>query len=579
MDAVTDIKARLPIEQLVGEYCQLQKKGRNFVALCPFHKDTHPSFLISPDKGIAYCFACQTGGDIFSFYQAIEGVDFPHAVRELAEKTGVKVEEMKHDAPKKDEKQRLRECLEAVSTFYREQLQSSSRSMTYVTERGVTADQLEKFEIGFAPDSYTTTYEHLLKKGFSRKEVLGAGLCVQKELQEERMYDRFRNRLMFPIHDGNGAIVGFGGRTLGDDDAKYINSSEGILYHKSNVLFGLHHAKEAMRRRKEVLLVEGYFDLLACHAVGVEHVVATSGTALTEQHVSVLKRYVEGVSLCLDADKAGQDAAERAFFLLSVQGLQVRTIVLPRKDASELLQENRTLLHDTLEGGGMPYIDAVLEQLKSVDLTDSLRKRDALERLLRLLSALPFAVEQNAYVEKAAAIFRTTPTVLQDDMRRFASEPKIAPRPQPAPQSSEKDATFSRAEITLCLFLLYPKLQALLSELIRPEQEFAAALYDALKSATPGVKLDALELSQAHREKASILMLFGEEHGFTEWSESLAIREIRKNCLHANQEMLQEKLQEIGKKLRVAQAARNAAEEALLKNQFEQVRRLLHIAH
>ena len=186
MDAVADIKSRLSIEQLVGQYCQLTKKGRNFVCLCPFHNDSRPSFLVSPDKGIAYCFACRSGGDIFSFYQKIENVDFPHALKELAEKTGVKLETSQRIAagPKKDEKERLRLCLEEANRFYREQLKISATAKTYIRERGVPEDQIDAWEIGLAPDSFSATYEHLLHKGFSRSEILLAGLGVQQELKE-----------------------------------------------------------------------------------------------------------------------------------------------------------------------------------------------------------------------------------------------------------------------------------------------------------------------------------------------------------------------------------------------------------
>lgn len=346
MDSVAEIKMRLPIEQLVAQYCQLTKKGRNFVCLCPFHNDSHPSLLVSPDKGIAYCFACRSGGDIFSFYQKIEGCDFPQAIRELAEKTWVKIQERPFmGAVKKDEKDRARECVHAALRLYRDHLKQSPAAQEYLRNRGVTQEQIEQFAIGVAPNSFSATYEELLKQGFSRKEILAAGLGIQKEIREERIYDRFRNRLMFPISDAQGNLVGFGGRTLGDDgssglttgSAKYINSSDGILFHKSGILYGMHHAKDAVREKGRALLVEGYFDVLACHRVGVTHTVATCGTALTAEHVKLLKRYTETVTLCLDSDQAGQDAMERAFLLLSKEGVHVETVILPGKEENGVL--------------------------------------------------------------------------------------------------------------------------------------------------------------------------------------------------------------------------------------------------
>ncbi|MDB4979227.1 MAG: primase, partial [Candidatus Peribacteria bacterium] len=307
MDSVLEIKTRLPIEVLVARYCQLSKKGRDLVALCPFHNDTKPSFLVSPDKGIAYCFACNTGGDIFSVYQKIENVDFPQAVKDLADIAGVILPDKPEHAagPKKDEKERVRDCLESAMQFFMEQLKVTPSALEYLQKRGVPPEQIEEFRLGLAPDSFTATYDHLLKAGFSKTEITAAGLAVQKEL-EGKFYDRFRDRLMFPIHDPQGGIIGFGGRTLGNDDAKYVNSTDSILYHKSNVLYGFHMAKEAMREKGSVIVVEGYFDVLACHRVGIQNVVAASGTAFTEQHAKLIKRYADTVALCLDTDPAGQ---------------------------------------------------------------------------------------------------------------------------------------------------------------------------------------------------------------------------------------------------------------------------------
>src|SRR3989338_1633763 len=451
MDAVHEIKARLPIEELVSKYVAVQKKGRNFIALCPFHNDKHPSLLVSPDKGIAYCFACQHGGDIFTFYQQIEHCDFKQALKDLAERAGVKLEEHKSEyAPKADEKERVRKCLEAAVTFFQTQLTTSSLARDYIGKRGVTIALLQQFQIGYAPDSFNATYDTLLKQGFSRKEIIAAGLGVQKDLKEERIYDRFRNRLMFPIHDTQGGIVGFGGRTLGSDDAKYVNSSEGILYHKSSVLFGFHHAKESIRQSKKVILVEGYFDLLACHRVCVTNVCAVSGTALTEQHVGILKRYAEVATLCLDQDRAGQDAAERAFSLLAKQGMHVQAVAIPEKDPDEAANADPSRLKNLLISGAVPYIDSVLAGLRALDLKDPLVRRTALERVLILLSSLQTAVERTDYLSRAASVFGTTETALQEDLQSLAARKVVPSTPPASEESKERDATnFSAQEVSL----------------------------------------------------------------------------------------------------------------------------------
>ncbi len=581
MDTVAEIKMRLPIEQLVAQYAQLTKKGRNFVCLCPFHNDSKPSLLVSPDKGIAYCFACRSGGDIFSFYQKIENVDFPQAIRELAEKTGVRVEErVGAAAPKKDEKERARECVNAALRFYRDQLKVTPAALEYLKKRAVSAEQIEQFQIGAAPDSFSATYEHLLKDGFSRKEILAAGLGIQRELQEERIYDRFRNRLMFPIHDVQGNVVGFGGRTLGDDDAKYINSSDGILFHKSSLLYALHHAKDSIRDRGSVLLVEGYFDVLACHAVGATHAVATCGTALTEQHVKLLKRYAETVTLCLDSDRAGQEAMERAFLLLSAEGVHVQAILLPEKDPADTLQSDPALLKQLLETSAVPYFDAVLSQMRSEDLSAPLPRRQALRRLLHLMNALKSTVEKRDYLGKVAALFQTTEGALESDLIAAAKEVPASPLRAPIATVQDARDLFSTVEITLGLFLCYPALRHLLPELIDPEQGIAGVLYAALKNVAPGqeVRLEDLTVPDDHRERLSVLALYCEQHAFHDWSETLAAREIRKHCKMANRELLHRKQQEITQRLIEAQKMGKVSDEVQLQNQYQQVLRLMKMA-
>lgn len=578
MDSVSEIKARLPIEELVRQYCQLTKKGRNFVALCPFHHDTRPSFLISPDKGICYCFPCQKGGDIFTFYQQIEGVDFRQALKDLAEKTGVVLAEQPVENIKKDEKERLRDCLMAAKDFYAKQLQQSASAKEYLQKRGVTAEEIETFGMGVAPDSFSATYDHLLKAGFSRKEIQLAGLGVQKDMSEERMYDRFRNRLMFPILDNLGRIAGFGGRTLGNDDAKYLNTSDSPLYHKSSVLFGFNLAHKAMRESKRCILVEGYFDVVACHRVGVHDVVATCGTALTEEHARLLTRSVDRVTLCLDQDRPGREAAERAFCIAAKEGLQVEGIVLADKDPADAVLTSADELKELLTTGAKPYIDVVLDSIKTMDLSSPVARHAALERLMPLLNAVTSSTERTFMIRNIAEAIGTTETSLLDDLQTF--EQKLISPKKPVMQSSQSMDLFSAAELALGLFMLYPQNIALLSELIPPETGFAAALHIALKknqAASAPCTLEALDLDAESRHRAGVLLLFCEESDFHQWNESASIREIRRNCMHANREMILQKQRDITRKLVEARKAGNAEEEKILSTQYVEVLKLSKI--
>lgn len=582
MDPVADIKARLPIDQLMAQYAQLQKKGRNFVCLCPFHNDTRPSFLVSPDKGIAYCFACNSGGDIFSVYQKLEGVDFPQALKELAEKTGVTLPDRHEPSVPKDEKERLRACLEASVNYFRSALSSSDATKDYVRKRGVSAEQAAAFELGFAPDARSALYDHLLKVGFSRTEVVNAGMAIQRDLTDTAPIDRFRNRLVFPIRDLQGRVIGFGGRTLGNDDAKYLNSAETSLYHKSNVLYGIHQAKESIRESKRVVLVEGYFDVLACHRVGVPETVAACGTALTDEHARMIKRYADTVVLCLDQDSAGRRAADKAFVTLSRQGLAVQGAVTGAKDAADTAQESPEALTAALTTGVRPYIDIVLGEFRQTDTASASGKRAAIERVLPLLDALPTSVERAHYSAATAAALGTSESAVEDDLRRYSTQQHSAlPRAAvPQARTAISPPLFSAAEIALGFFLSVPRLLHLLPELIPPEDGMPAALYIALTAvdASKPFSIDELAIPDEHRQAVQVLALFCEQHGFTDLSENLAVREIRKNCKQANRAFLQKKMQDIARQLRSAGTEGRDADRALLQQEFEQLQKLSKLA-
>lgn len=576
MDPVLEIKARLPIDELVRQYCQLTKKGRNFVGLCPFHHDTRPSFLVSPDKGICYCFPCQKGGDIFSFYQQIEGVDFKQALKDLAEKAGVVLPDRPAEsAVNKDEKERLRDCLTAAVDFYAKQLAASASTKEYLKKRGVTDEEIATFGLGFAPDSFDTTYTYLLKAGFSRKEIQTAGLGIQKDMNEEKIYDRFRNRLMFPIYDNQGRIAGFGGRTLGNDDAKYLNTSDSPLYHKSSVLYGFHHAMKAMRDSKRVILVEGYFDVLACHRVGIHEVVATCGTAMTEDHARLLKRSVDRVVLCLDQDRPGREAAERAFIIASKEALQVEGIVLPDKDPADVVLTSPEGLKDLLTNSARPFLDVVLDSVRTMDLSSPTIRHSALERIMPLLNAVTSSTERSFMIRSCATALGTTETSLIDDLRTFTSK-TLTPKAEAAPVTSTM-ALFSAAELAMGLFLTYPSHIGLLGEIIPLEEGFAGVLYTAIKKnadAKAPITLDALALDEETLRKAGILMLYCEENDFHQWNDAVAIREIRRNCKHANREHIHQKQQEITKRLLEARKMGNREEEALLSSTYMELLKL-----
>ncbi len=582
MDIKDEIRARLPIDQLVAQYCQIKRKGRNFVSLCPFHNDSHPSFLISPDKGIAYCFACQSGGDIFSFFQKIESVDFPTAVKMLAEKAGVDIPKENFSSKKpsvtKDEKERLRECLAATAKFYAAKLQSVPAALSYVQNRGVPPELTNKFGIGYAPDSFSETYDHLLKLGFSRSELVSAGLGIQKDI-EGKIYDRFRHRIMFPIQDGQGIIIGFGGRAMGDSDAKYVNSPESPLYNKSAVLFGLFEAREAIRKTRNVVLVEGYFDCIAAHKAGVANVVAVSGTALTEEHVKILRRHADEVILCLDQDSAGQLAAVRAFDLLSRAHLRINSVTLPAKDPDELVQRDAAMFSHLVNDAALPYIDSVIGRLKErPDIGEPAGKRFVAETLFPLLDAVSTSVEVRAYMQKAAESFGVVESEFDRDYRAWKSE--SGPMKKAEAKHTMTDAPYSRYELCIGFALLYPTVRPLVPELIAADDEPYAPVVSALPSSgeRPAVDvLTPLDMNQLLKEKLNVLALYCEEN-FPVWSEHLASREFRKLVLSSNREKMLEKQFAIVKELKAAREKGRPDEEARLLIQYQQLLKLTKMA-
>jgi DNA primase len=570
MNPPAEIKARLPIEELVGQYCQIQKKGRNFVSLCPFHNDSHPSLLISPDKGIAYCFACQSGGDIFTFYQAIEGVEFREALKELAEKAGVQLPKDRGFAagPKKNEKERMRECLQEAVNFYQASLKENMRAVQYLKDRRITGELIASFGIGYAPNSFDLTYTHLLKQGFSRSEILQCGLGVQKELKEERIYDRFRNRIMFPIRDHQGNMIGFGGRTIGDDDAKYINSPDGPLYNKSIALFGLSYAKDAIRKSKSVILVEGYFDVLAFHRIGVENVVSVSGTALTEQHVLILKRIAEKILLCLDKDAAGEEATRRAFILCKKQDLDVATLNLPAgKDPDECEAMEPQKMKFACDEGGIPYLEAMLSSLPE----RKLEIRGALQLFMPLLNAIDSSVEREEAVKKTAETLGTTETALLDDLARE----KQTEERRVHEKTRAVSARFTSVDLLLGLLLAYPDSMPEITRMIEPKEKKAMELHNALtafvKAESTGSFMETLDGDT--REYANVLHLYCEEQ-FGTWSESLSKKEIKKLMAKVNRELLLTKQKELVEHIREARTKGKKGEEEQLLTQYQQVLKL-----
>ena len=407
------IKSRLDIVEVVGEYVRLKQSGQNWKGLCPFHGEKTPSFMVHKEKQIWHCFGCGLGGDVFEFIEKIENVDFPEALELLARKAGVELTRAPQDGQTSSQRTRLFHLLEAAAAFYQAQLQTSASAgaKQYLLKRGVTEESINTFSLGYALPEWDKLTNHLRHEGFSIDELVAAGLALKSE-RGPGVYDRFRDRLMFPISDAQGRIVGFGGRTLEANvkeasatagQAKYINSPQGPIYNKSLILYNLFQAKEYIRAQGYALLVEGYMDVVGSWQAGVKNVAATSGTALTPEQIKLLKRYTSEIRLAFDADLAGQTASERGIDLALQAELEVKIVRLSQgKDPDEAARAGADGFKTDVERA-LPVGDYAFDTvLTRVDATTREGKKQAAKLLLAAIAKLPNPVERDFYLKRLA---------------------------------------------------------------------------------------------------------------------------------------------------------------------------------
>ncbi|OGG72178.1 DNA primase [Candidatus Kaiserbacteria bacterium RIFCSPHIGHO2_12_FULL_56_13] len=457
-DTVAEIKHRLSIQEVVAPYVKLTKAGRSQKGLCPFHKEKTPSFHVSVDRGTFHCFGCGVGGDMFTFIEKIEGVDFRGALALLAEKAGV---EIVYDPKARETSSRLEHLREAAAraeAFYTERLTPDSEAYRYARSRGLTPETIKSWRLGAAEDAWRLLLEHLTTQGFVLEELLAAGLIKEADGKPGTYYDRFRHRLMFPIRDTAGRTVAFTGRTLGaSDEAKYLNSPETELYHKSQILFGLDRAKEAIRTRGFALLVEGQTDLLHAHQAGFTNTVALSGTAFTGEHARLLKRSSENLMLALDADSAGLTATNTSALAALAAGMQVKAVRLPLgKDPADVIQQDPKAFAESVRTA-LPVVDFFLHILVERE-HDAHRLVLAAERIvLPLIRAVESPMEREHFIERAARALGLSNEAVRASLREA---PREAPREDagapveivPPPRSHKQ----MRAEMLSAVVATYP---------------------------------------------------------------------------------------------------------------------------
>ena len=398
---IDELIARNPIEDVVGHYVNLKRSGANLFGLCPFHGEKTASFSVAPDKGIYYCFGCHKGGGVINFMMEIEGLTYPDAVRSLAKRAGMQVPEDEQYQSRYHHQERLWALSREAARFFNAQLYqpAGERGLAYAQRRGMPKSTLTKFGIGFAPDAWTALTDAMRRKGYTDQELIDAGLVSQKG---DRIYDRFRNRLMFPIIDVRGNVIGFGGRVMDDSTPKYLNSPETVIFNKRKNLFALNLAKKT--KLPYLILVEGYMDAVALHQYGFDCAVASLGTSLTEDHAALLTRYTEQVMLIYDGDEAGQRATRRAIPMLEKAGLRVKVLRMKgAKDPDEFLKkfgadQFKLLLEEAS--------NRVEYQLNAIAAKYDIREDDQRVRFIQecaqLISTLPSSVQREVYGSRVA---------------------------------------------------------------------------------------------------------------------------------------------------------------------------------
>lgn len=431
-DPVADIKSRLSIEDVVSRYVPLKRAGRSLKGLCPFHSEKTPSFVVSPERQMAYCFGCHRGGDLFTFIQEVEGVDFKGALDVLADRAGIDLSQYKSAAPanrvSRDQKEHWYALNEEVKKFYSELLYSTKegkQALQYLEGRGFDAKTIQEFEVGLSPDSFDATYGHLVQKNYSKKDLLEVGLLTTRDTESQHVYDRFRARLMFPIRDAQNHLVGFGGRALKpEDDPKYLNSPESVIYHKSDLLYGLPQAKVAIRKEDLAIVVEGYMDVMASHQVDVRNVVASSGTAFTPEQLKILQRLTSNIAFAFDTDRAGEEALRRAIELGQTLDLNMKVIRVPQgKDPDECIHANPAAWTEAIANAPY-YLDYYLQQMgQRYDLVSIEGKREACAHFMPLLKKVS-SLERDHFIKKLSFVLSTDPTSLYDEFRRLKEAPR-----------------------------------------------------------------------------------------------------------------------------------------------------------
>ncbi|NLG87060.1 MAG: DNA primase, partial [Firmicutes bacterium] len=473
---IEEVRTASDIVAVIGEYVRLKKVGQNFVGLCPFHNEDTPSFTVNRERQMFYCFGCNVGGDVFEFIKKRETVDFPEAVRLLAERAHLAVPVLDPaDEQRKLERQALYWANELAKKYFQSCLyhrELGAEARAYLARRGIDTATAQKFGLGFAPDKWESLLYYLRQSGVGQEVAIKAGLAIPRP-KGTGAYDRFRGRLMFPIHDVRGRVVAFGGRVLGPGEPKYLNSPETTIYRKARLLYALDQARSGIERENKVLIVEGYLDVLACYQFGFDFAVASLGTALTSEQIALLKRYTTNINIAYDADAAGQTAAARGLQMVRQAGCQVKVLMLPvGKDPDDFLRSHGAEAFKALVEQAVPLPVYYFRQLTQKHDIGTLEGRLAVAKaMVPHLAGIENLVEREEYTKKVAEKLGLSQEALRAEIKQQIEEKgqvgfrkptittKARPSLLPATRQAETDALMGLSS----LFLANPEIRPLIA--------------------------------------------------------------------------------------------------------------------
>jgi DNA primase len=489
-EKIDQIRMSVDIVDIIGEHVQLKKQGRNYFGLCPFHGENSPSFSVSPDKQIFHCFGCGAGGNVFSFLMDLEGLTFVESAVKLAEKANIELSidtaSITQDSKVSDDVQQMLDAHDLLRKFYHHLLvntKEGQNALEYLLNRGFTLESIKKFQIGYSLNSWDFVTKFLLKRNFTPQILEKSGLVIKRE-SDESFFDRFRDRIMFPIFDRNGKTIAFSGRSLGKDEPKYLNSPETAIFNKSKILYNFHLAKPSIRKNSHAVIFEGFADVIAADRADVDNGIATMGTSLTEDHVAILKKIVQSVTICYDSDYAGIEAAYRAGKMLSNTGITVKVAMLSDGlDPDDYIKKYGTekFYHEVI-GSTVTWMSFKFLYLRrGKNLQNEGDRLLYIEEVLKEISTLNKAVEIDHYLRQLAGEFSLSLDALKQQLQPISNNDKNKHQPS---QTFQKRPTINTAK---SLFPAYQTAERrLIAHMIR-NNEVAYKVQDLLNGNTLNV--------------------------------------------------------------------------------------------